>query len=402
MQPPTTAVDLLDPAAYTSVTFHRQLAALRAVPGLYRHPEPDGPGFWVVSRHADALDVYADPARFSSRSGIRLGGSVDAAEAVADQMMVVSDPPRHGRIRRVVGSPFTPTALAAWQDRITAGVAALVDEVVEQGRCDLVTDLAVRLPNQVVCAMMDLPRSDWAWIGRLTTQGLDSPDPLDRLDANAEIFLYFADLLAERRVRPGDDLVSALVAVAGDLSDDDLIVNLSGVLTGASETVRYSAAGGVHEFAQRPNLWDRLREAPDRVPLAVEEVLRWTSPGLHALRTVTAPVEVAGTRLSPGDRVTVWNCSANRDPAVFAAPETFLPDRNPNRHIAFGWGPHVCVGSRVARLELRALFTALAGRVRAIMPAGEPAWGSGNFIHGLTSLPVDLLPDPHSSPAGRH
>ncbi|WP_329619489.1 cytochrome P450 [Streptomyces sp. NBC_01255] len=401
-------IDLLTPEIFSGHRFLDQLAAVRARPGLTRHPEPDGPGFWVAARYDDVHTVLGDPATFSSRAGIRIGGTDESARLVADRMMVVSDPPRHGRIRRVVGAPFTPASLRLWHDRIVAGVTDLVDEVVESGVGgpvgdrpddaagplirDAVGDLTQRLPNQVICAMMDLPRADWPLIGRLTTDGLDSPDPIDRLDANAEIFGYFADMIGRRRARPGDDLISALLAADGDLTDGELILNCSGVLTGASETVRYAAAGALLVFADRPELWTALRAAPELLPTTVEEILRWTSPGLHALRTVTRPVTVAGTDLLPGDQVTAWICSANRDPAVFADPDTFRPDRTPNRHVAFGWGPHVCVGARVARLELTALLTALIRRVRTIEPAGTPVWSTGNFIHGLTSLPVRLCP----------
>lgn len=390
-------IDLLSPGVFAGHRFLDRLAAVRERPGLTWHPEPDGPGFWVAARYDDVQAVLSDPGTFSSRAGIRLGGSGEAADLVADRMMVVSDPPRHGRIRRVVGAPFTPAALRQWHDRIVAGVTDLVDEVVAADAGgplvrDAVGDLAQRLPNQVICAMMNLPRADWPLIGRLTTDGLDSPDPIDRLDANAEIFGYFADLIAERRARPGDDLISALLAADGDLTDDELILNCSGVLTGASETVRYAAAGALLVFGDRPELWTALRAAPELLPTTVEEILRWTSPGLHALRTVTRPVTVAGTVLHPGDRVTAWICSANRDPTVFPDPDTFRPDRTPNKHLAFGWGPHVCVGARVARLELTALLTALIRRVRVIAPAGEPVWGAGNFIHGLTRLPVRLSP----------
>ncbi|MFE2557295.1 cytochrome P450 [Streptomyces sp. NPDC059352] len=406
-------IDLLAPDVFSGDRFLDQLAAVRARPGLTWHPEPDGPGFWVAARYDDVHTVLGDPATFSSREGIRLGGTDEAARLVADRMMVVSDPPRHGRIRRVVGAPFTPAALRLWHDRIVAGVTDLVDEVVEAGAGgplgalpdeaagplvrdavvrDAVGDLTQRLPNQVICAMMDLPRADWPLIGRLTTDGLDSPDPIDRLDANAEIFGYFADLIHQRRARPGDDLISALLAAGGDLTDDELILNCSGVLTGASETVRYAAAGALLVFAERPELWTALRASPELLPTTVEEILRWTSPGLHALRTVTRPVTVSGSDLLPGERVTAWLCSANRDPAVFPDPDTFRPDRTPNRHLAFGWGPHVCVGARVARLELTALLTALISRVRTIAPAGKPVRSTGNFIHGLTSLPVLLRP----------
>ncbi|MEE1739707.1 cytochrome P450 [Streptomyces sp. BE147] len=401
-------IDLLTPEVFAGHRHLEQLAAVRARPGLTRHPEPDGPGFWVAARYDDVRTVLSDPATFSSRAGIRLGGSDEAARMVADRMMVVSDPPRHGRIRRVVGAPFTPAALLRWHDRIVAGVTELVDEVVEAGAGgpvgdgpdraagppvrDAVGDLTQRLPNQVICAMMNLPRADWPLIGRLTTDGLDSPDPIDRLDANAEIFGYFADLIGRRRARPGDDLISALLAADGDLTDEELLINCSGVLTGANETVRYAAAGALLVFGDRPDLWTALRASPELLPTTVEEILRWTSPGLHALRTVTRPVTLSGSDLLPGERVTAWLCSANRDPAVFPDPDTFRPDRTPNRHLAFGWGPHVCVGSRVARLELTALLTALIRRVATIAPAGRPVWSTGNFIHGLTRLPVRLSP----------
>ncbi|MGK5636831.1 cytochrome P450 [Streptomyces sp. URMC 126] len=394
-------VDLLDPAPFGRNDFWSTFTWLRAHSPVHWHPEPGGDdGFWVLSKHRDIVAVYADSDTFGSDRGMRLGSDPAAVAAVAQRMLIVSDAPHHPRLKRAFHQALAPQQMPGLEALVETVVGELVAEAVEEGELDFI-DLAKQLPNRVVCALMGIPRADWAWIGALTTDAFESPDETLRSRAHSEIFLYFIELLGERRARPGDDLVSRIAhdtlvdegeGTERPLSDEEIVVNCNGVLSGANETTRYSAAGAVHMFARLPEQWELLRSlgTPGIAP-AVEEILRWTTPGVHALRTAVRDTEINGTRIAAGDRVTLWNVSANRDEDVFTDPHAFRVDRRPNRHVAFGHGRHLCLGARLARLELGALLAGMLTALDGFEPAGPARFNSSNFTWGITSLPVRLL-----------
>lgn len=397
----TAPVDLTDPELFSRNEFWAQLAWLRANDPVHWHEEEDGPGFWAVTRYDDIVAAYADHQTFSSRFGMRLGGNADAVAAVSQRMLIVSDPPDHTQLKRVLAREFGPSEMPRLQPLVRQAAAAVLSEAVEAGQVDLL-DVVKLLPNYVVCAVMDLPRADWAWVGRTTTEAFEGEDELSRAGAHGEIFLYFEELLHQRRDSDKDDFISRLARARretpGDspdrlLSDEEIVFNLNGVLAGANETTRYSAAGGVLALIENPGQWRALRAGgQDAVPDAVEEILRWTVPGMHALRTATAPAVVGGRAVAAGERVTLWNGSANRDEAVFGDGDVFRLDRSPNRHITFGAGRHLCLGARLARLELAAFLTELTARVSTLELTGEPVYNASNFTWGLTHLPVRLTP----------
>ncbi|WP_030762179.1 MULTISPECIES: cytochrome P450 [unclassified Streptomyces] len=395
-------IDLLDPGPFGRNDFWPTFTWLRAHSPVHWHPEPgseDG-GFWVLSRHRDIMKVYADSDTFSSARGMRLGSDPAAVAAVAQRMLIVSDVPHHTRLKRALHQAFGPQQMPRLEAMVDKVVGELVTEAVERDELDFI-DLAKQLPNRVVCAMMGIPRADWAWIGALTTDAFDSPDDEVRTNAHSEIFLYFIELLAERRARPGDDLVSQIAhdtlvdegdGVERPLSDHEIVFNLNGVLSGANETTRYSAAGAVHMFAEHPDQWRLLRGlGQGGIAPAVEEILRWTTPGVHALRTAVRDTEINGIPVAAGARVTLWNVSANRDEDVFADPHAFRVDRRPNRHVAFGHGRHLCLGARLARFELGALLTEMLGALDGFELAGPVTFNSSNFTWGINALPVRLL-----------
>ncbi|MER5220675.1 cytochrome P450 [Streptomyces flaveus] len=393
-------IDLLDPAPFGRNDFWSTFTWLRANSPVHWHPEPGGDGFWVLSKHRDIVSVYADSDTFSSAQGMRLGSDPAAVAAVTQRMLIVSDAPHHTRLKRALYQAFGPRQMPRMEALVERVVGELVAEAVEHDELDFI-DLAKQLPNRVVCAMMGIPRADWAWIGALTTDAFDSPDETVRGNAHSEIFLYFIELLGERRARPGDDLVSQIahdtLVDEGDgterpLSDEEIVFNCNGVLSGANETTRYSAAGAVHMFARLPEQWELLRGlGPGGVAPAVEEILRWTTPGVHALRTALRDTEINGARIAAGDRVTLWNVSANRDEDVFADPHAFRVDRHPNRHVAFGHGRHLCLGARLARFELGALLKELLTTLDGFELTGPALFNSSNFTWGIKSLPVRLL-----------
>ena len=394
--PSARTIDLLDPEPFARNEFWSTLAWLRANDPVHRHPEPDGPGFWAITRHRDIVDVYAHHDVFSSRYGMRLGSDAQAVAAVSQRMLIVSDPPNHTQIKKVLQKAFGPAELPAIEALVRRVVHEIVDDAVARGEVDFI-DVAKRIPNYVVCALMDVPRADWEWIGDVTTEAFEGDGDEDRKGAHGEIFLYFTELLAQRRGGTATDVVSQ---IANDsrpdgrpLSDEEVVFNCNGVLAGANETTRYSTAGGVLTLANHPGQWAQLRRTGvDGVPAAVEEILRGTTPGVHALRTVMKPATVGGVDMAPGDRVTLWNVSANRDEAVFDEPERFQVDRNPNRHITFGHGRHVCLGARLARIELTAFLEEFLQRVREVELTAEPRYNASNFTWGLRSLPVNLRP----------
>ncbi|MFF7300006.1 cytochrome P450 [Streptomyces sp. NPDC008265] len=395
-------IDLLDPGPFGRNDFWSTFSWLRANSPVHWHPEPgseDG-GFWALTKHRDIMKAYADSDTFISGRGMRLGSDPAAVAAVTQRMLIVSDVPHHTRLKRALQQAFGPQQMPRLEALVEQVVGELVTESAEHEELDFI-DLAKQLPNRVVCAVLGIPRADWAWIGALTTDAFDSPDEAVRSSAHSEIFLYFIELLAERRARPGDDLVSQIahdtLVDEGDgserpLSDHEIVFNLNGVLSGANETTRYSAAGAVHMFAEHPDQWRLLRAlGPDGIAPAVEEVLRWTTPGVHALRTTAHDTEINGIPVAAGARVTLWNVSANRDEEVFADPHAFRVDRRPNRHVAFGHGRHLCLGARLARFELGALLTEMLAVLDGFELAGPVSFNSSNFTWGINSLPVRLL-----------
>ncbi|MER7109351.1 cytochrome P450 [Streptomyces sp. NPDC000229] len=393
-------IDLLDPGPFARNDFWETFAWLRANDPVHRHPEPDGDGFWVLSKHRDISRVYTDSETFSSAGGMRLGSDPGAVAAVTQRMLIVSDAPQHTRLKRALHQALGPQRMPRIEALVEKVVAELALEYLERDTFDFI-DLAKQLPNRVVCALMGIPHADWAWIGELTTEAFDSDDEMERSSAHSEIFLYFMELLRERRAHPADDLISHIahdtqVDEGGGeqrpLTDEEIVFNCNGILSGANETTRYSAAGAVHQFAEHPEQWRLLKELGEAgVAPAVEEVLRWTTPGVHALRTVTRDTEINGTRIAAGDRVTLWNVSANRDEELFTDPHTFAVDRRPNRHIAFGHGRHLCLGAHLARFELAALLKEFTRTLDGFELSGPVRYNSSNFTWGIKSLPVRLL-----------
>ncbi|RJQ89331.1 cytochrome P450 [Amycolatopsis panacis] len=392
---------LTDDRMFEGTGFHEHLAWLREHDPVHRHPEPAGPGFWVLTRYRDALSVYHDAEGFSSRHGMRLETNPAAVAAVTQRMLIVSDPPEHTQLKRVLAKGFSPSEIPHAPELIRQVVRELLDEALRAGEVDIV-EVARRVPTRVVCALMGVPRAEWDWLGGTMNAAFEGEDEKRRLAAHAEIFLYFSELVTERRAAPGDDFVSRIArdrrftSVQGEtrpLTDEEIVVNCNGVLAGGNETTRYSAAGAVLALLENPGEWARLRAGGSALlPTAVEEVFRWTTPGVHVLRTATRPTRIAGTEIAAGDRVTVWNISANRDEAAFPDPGRFDLTRTPNKHLAFGGGRHQCLGARLARLEISIFLEELVTQVGSIEQLAEPEYTASNFTWGVRSLPVRLVP----------
>lgn len=391
-------IDLTDDQAFTGSAFWDTMTWLRANDPVHWHPLPGGGGFWAVTTHADATEVYRDSDTFSSRYGMRLGTNPDAVSAVAQRMLIVSDPPDHTQLKRVLNKGVFPDDISLVVRRI---VRELLDEAVAERELDLVETVR-RIPTRVICALLGVPRPEWDWLGRTMNGAFEGADEEARAGNHAEIFFYFTELLKERRRDPGSDFISRIATERRatefdegerELTDEEIIVNCNGVMAGGNETTRYSAAGGVLAFAQNPEQWELLRTSgPTLIPTAVEEILRWTTPGVHVLRTAMRPTRIGDRDIGVGDAVTIWNVSANRDEAAFPSADRFYVTRTPNRHLTFGGGRHLCLGSRLARLELTVFLEELMGLVSEVELAGEPTYTASNFTWGTSTLPVRLTP----------
>ncbi|WP_227983811.1 cytochrome P450 [Nocardia spumae] len=384
------AIDLGDPTLYASEAPERLWAALRAQRPVHWNVRPDGSGFWAITRFRDSIRIMKDAKVFRSERGMRLDGTPAATAAAAGKLLVVSDGARHANIRRVISGAFTPRTVARLEHNMRATVRQALAPALSGEPCDF-TDIAAMLPVAVVCDLLGVPQQDWGFMAERTriAFGESSATAMERLAAHADIFEYYEDLVARRRREPQDDVISSMVGCLVDgrpLSDEEIFLNCDGLISGGNETTRHAAVGGVLALVQDPSRWATWRRAqPD---LLVNEILRWTSPALHVLRTPVEDVEIGGQRIRSGEPVTVWMPSANRDESAFEDATRFDPNRSPNPHIALGIGPHYCLGGALARTELRVLFEELLAGAAAVESAGPIRRLVSNLMWGYESLPV--------------
>jgi cytochrome P450 len=426
---------LLDPDTYVAGVPYDLLARLRREAPVVRFEEPAvdgwpaGPGGWAVLRHAGVKAVLRNPEVFSSQLGatqIRDPAS-PAALAYVRRMMLNLDPPEHSRLRGLLNRAFTPRAVARLEHRIGEWARRLVAGVAADGECDF-AKVAADLPLLTVAEVFGVPAEDrWLmfdWSNRVIgyqdpeyavsaragdgtgstemaqralavrpVPGPDGrmPDPRTR-EGLADLYAYARALGQYKRRHPGDDVMSNLVgevdADGGRVSPEEF-ENLFFLFSVAgNETLRNGIPGGLVALMEHPDAQRRLRADRSLLPGAVEEMLRWWTPVMHFRRTAAADTELGGVEVRAGDKVVVWFSSANRDPAVFAAPDVFNVTRAPNEHLVFGHGPHFCLGAHLARVQMRAMFSAVLDLPGEVEPAGEPVRLRSNFQNGIKSLPV--------------
>jgi len=399
-------INLIDRDVFAKGVPHEWFTYLRQHDPIFHHDEPDGPGFWVLSRHADVRAVSRDPVTYSSDPVTPLEEEAIPV-FVGAKVLIVLDPPAHTSQRKLVNHGFTPRVINALESHVRELTVRIVDRAVAMGRCDFVTDVAAELPVEVIAELLGVPRADrhkvFEWTNR--SVGFEDPeyfpstDPTERanwvMEAGIEMFSYVQALCEERRTQPRDDIVSTLVQAGGDnLTDAELASFVQFLYSAGNETTRNAAAHGLSAFLDRPEEWEKLVQDPEGlIAGATEEILRWASPVMYQRRNVTRDTELAGQTFKAGDKVSLWYISANRDEDVFEDPFRFNIERRPNDHIAFGGGgPHFCLGASLARLEIRILFEELARRVPVLEGLGPPSYLRSNVVAGIKHLPVDLSP----------
>jgi cholest-4-en-3-one 26-monooxygenase len=398
-------IDLLDRDRFTQGIPHEWFTWLRNNEPLFRHDEPDGPGFWVITKHADVVVCNRDAAVFSSaaeRGGVvGLEGTVGAGADAAGNLMLYMDPPAHTRYRMLVNRGFTPRHIGALEPHIRDLAVGVVEQAITKGECDFVVDVAAELPLEVIAELLGVPHEDRFKIFDWSNRMIGSEDPeymvTDEavMEAQVEMFMYAGSLAEQRKAEPRDDIVTTLLnaEVDGDrLSEMDFNMFFLLLSVAGNETTRNAIAHGMNAFLENPDQYELLASEPERyIAGATDEILRWASPVMYFRRNATADFELRGQTIKAGDKISLWYISANRDEEVFDDPFRFDITREPNPHIAFGGGgPHFCLGAQLARLEIRVLFEELVRRVPRVEALGAPDRLRSNFIGGIKHLPVRL------------
>ena len=373
--------------------------------------EPDGAGFWALTRHRHVFHAGVTPRDFSCARGIRLE-ELDDEELEARRTMMEYDGAGHARLRRLVGAGFSRKSIAAREDAVRALAASVVRRALERGESDFVANVARELPIRMLCRMLGVPGHDADALVEWGDALISNADPelslavVDQVDTDAyrllpfrspaavSVFDYASRLRRERLRRPREDILSAMLhADAGgrpltELEFQNFFLLL---IVAGNETTRHTLSLGLLALIEHPRSLRELAAAPGSRPLfesATEEILRWTSVTMHFRRTLTRDLDWDGASMRAGDKAVLWYIAANRDDEVFADPDDFDLRRKPNRHLAFGAGRHFCLGAWLARLEVRVLLEELFRRVRSAELAGPPDRLRSNFIHGLKRLPV--------------
>jgi cytochrome P450 len=407
-------VDLSDIDTFGERVPYEWFDLLRRADPVHWQPERQGRGFWAVTAHADVVSVSRDWVTFSSETGASALEDLAPDALAARRSMIDTDPPRHTQQRSVVSEPFTVRSVRDYEELVEAVSRQVLGRALTRERFDFAEQVAAAVPIKVLCRLLGVPEEDEGLLIRLGDQMIANADPdlaavlLDggqseqyrllpfRSPAALEMFEYSQGLAAERRRQPGPDLMSALVhgSLGGaPLPPHEIDVMFLLLVVAGNETTRQAIALGVQALLDHPDQVAVLQEADDRGwRLAIEELLRWTTPLHHFRRTATRAAELGGKTIAAGDKVVVWYTSANRDEAVFGDPYRLDLRRSPNPHTTFGrGGPHRCLGEHLARLELRVLLRELLPVLPRLEPDGPPARIRSNFANGLKRFPVRIL-----------
>ncbi len=401
----TTFIDLSDHDAFVDAVPHAAFAQLRAEDPVHWNPEPDGPGFWAVTRYEDIRQVHRDVATYSSEIGGTSLEDLDPEQIKARKSMIDMDPPRHDELRGLIARRFTPRAVGVWENQVRSVTREVLDVALPKGEFDFVHEISSEIPMQVFAEILGVPQDERRVIIELGDRLLGNQDPEYKVEqedshrnlpfsspAALEMFEFGRRLAAARRKEPRDDIITQLAFEPLNQQEFDTYFLL--LAAAGNETTRHTITHGLLALLEHPSELDRLRGAGDDMDLrksATEEILRWATPVHHFRRTAAVDTELSGTAIKAGDKVTTWFVSGDRDEAVFENPEVFDITRSPNRHLAFGpGGIHHCMGAHLAKMEVRIAFEELLARVDQIELTGPPERLRSNFFNGIKRLPVKV------------
>ncbi len=393
--------DFLDVATFADGHPHALYKDLRETSPVFWNPEPSGPGFWALTRYADVYAVDHDFQNYSSGPTIMIpdpppGQTGALGEAT---MMLMMDPPQHTAFRKLIRAEFTRPAAAVRGLRLHDLARQIVDAVIEKGECDFVAEVAGEMPSYVIAELMGLPLDDGRELYKLTEIIHSAPETLPPGaggQAVGKMFAYGMQVIAEKRARPADDLATRLLQAEVDgkrLTDPEFLLFFLLLIDAGGDTTRNLLSAGLLALHENPDqlAW-LMADLPARLPSAREELLRYTSPVIYMRRTATRDTRIGETAIKGGDKVVMYFGAANRDPDKFDRPDALDLSRDPNEHIAFGGGPHVCLGQHLARIEIDAILAEVLTRMKTLEIVAPPEWLASTFISGPKSLNVRFRP----------
>jgi cytochrome P450 len=391
-------VDLTDPDTYLHGMPYEAFRRLRERAPVAWHPYGDKPGFWTLTCYDEIQTVSRDSQTWSSEAtGVFVDVPSPEDSYQLALMMLTMDPPRHTALRTLVSRGFTPRHVARLSERAADMAREILDDVMDRGECEFVSDVAGALPSYVIAELLGIPLDDGRELYALTeimnTRLLGDPD---QIQAQLQLFEYASELAVRKRATPGDDIATALLHAEVDgarLTDLEFNLFFLLLLNAGGDTTRNLVAAGTLALINHPAEWARLVADPSLLPTAIEEMLRWTSPVTMFTRTATRDTWVRETRVREGERVAMFYPSANRDAAHFAEPDRFDVARTPNHHLAFGGGgTHYCLGASLARVEATAIFGEILTRMADIELTGPVERMRSVLINGVHSMPVRFTP----------
>jgi cytochrome P450 len=392
------------PAAYADeARFHAACAQLRREAPVVRVEAQGFNPFWAVTKHEDVMEISRQPDRWLNAPRPALGPELRDEKRGTDmpiRTLVQMDPPDHLQYRHVSAAWFKPRSIARLEDRANELAKRFVDHMADLGgECDFVTEVAIHYPLFMILSLLGLPEEDFPRMLKLTQEMFGSSDPELKRDSGGDelmatlldFFEYFQALIEDRRAQPRDDLSSMIANATVDgeeIGTLEVIGYYVIIATAGHDTTSSAIAGGMHALLEHPDQLQRLRDDPELVPTAVEEMIRWVSPVKQFMRTATEDYELRGITIPAGESVLLSYPSANRDEDVFERSQAFDVGRDPNRHVSFGFGAHYCLGTHLARLESRALYNELIPRLQSAELAGPPAYMQTLFVGGPKHLPI--------------
>ncbi|GAA2568237.1 cytochrome P450 [Mycolicibacterium diernhoferi] len=399
----------VDPAAYADdARLHAALTHLRAHQPVARVESQHYRPFWAVTKHADIMAIERDNNLWLSEPRPLLAtaaaddlGKQQLEAGMGLRTLIHMDDPHHRDVRKIGADWFRPKAMRDLKVRVDELAKRYVDKMRDIGpECDFVTDIAVHFPLYVIMSLLGLPEEDFPRMHQLTQEMFGGDDeeynkrgksPEEQLAILIDFFTYFGQLTASRRAQPTDDLASAIANGRIDdepLSDVDTASYYVIVASAGHDTTKDAISGGLLALIENPDQRDRLRRDPELMGTAVEEMIRWTTPVKEFMRTAAEDTEVRGVPIKKGESVYLAYVSGNRDEEVFENPFRFDVGRDPNKHVAFGYGVHFCLGAALARMEMNSLFSELIPRLESIELAGAPQLAATTFVGGLKHLPI--------------
>ena len=395
-----------EPSAYADdQRFHAACALLRREAPVHRVEAEGFNPFWAITKHADVIEIERQHDKWLNEPrpilGPKLSDDQQAAMGNVIRTLISMDAPDHPLMRAITADWFLPKSLSRLDDRIAELAKRYVDRMAELGgECDFMTDVAVHYPLYVILSILGLPEEDFPLMLKLTQElfGASDPEmqrgatPEESIQTIQEFFQYFMQVTEDRRANPTDDLASVIAnaELHGEpLSLFDAFGYYLIIATAGHDTTSSSIAGGLHALLEHPDQLERLRNDPALVTPAMDEMIRWVSPVKQFMRTnLTGDYELRGQTIPKGESVMLSYASANRDEDVFGDGDTFDVGRHPNKHVAFGFGAHYCLGAQLARMEGRAFYKELLPRLRSIELAGEPSYMQTLFVGGPKHLPI--------------